>query len=77
MTADFAFTNSIRARVKTELQNSGQYSPSLWDYLVDLAEGSLKPEIFFWKEILSAMAMRSNRKHSVPTNTDDQDDGHP
>ena len=69
MTEDYAYSNSIRVAVKQELQNTGQYSKSLWDYLVELYESSSQSEIAFWSEMLATLqaARPSQRRTPVPT----------
>ncbi len=61
MTDDYKFSNGIRIAVKKELQESGQYSDSLWEYLEDLFENSSKPEVTFWSEILASVRMTKPR----------------
>ncbi len=68
MCDDYKFSNSIRSVVKKELQESGQYSDSLWEYLEDLFENSSKPEVTFWYEILTAVRIASPRpRFEIPS----------
>ncbi len=68
MTDDYKFSNGIRIAVKKELQESGQYSDSLWEYLEDLFENSSQGEVTFWSEILAAVRIaRPRPRLQIPT----------